>query len=67
MIGAVNQLRSLHRALRADLSGSVSPYRQGTTVLTRLLTLIVLWALALHQAAAILLELVLAARTPHPS
>jgi hypothetical protein len=41
MIGAVNQLRSLHKALRAHLFGSASPYRQGSTALARLITLFV--------------------------
>ena len=44
-IGAVNQLRSLQKALCADLSRSASPYRQGSTVLARLLTLFVVAAL----------------------
>ncbi len=45
IIGAVNQLRSLYRALRADLFGSVSPYRQSSTALARLLTVFVVVAL----------------------
>ena len=37
-IGAVNQLRSLQKALCAAPSRSASPYRQGSTVLARLLS-----------------------------
>ena len=46
-IGAVNQLRSLQRALRPGLVRPASPYRQGSTVLARLLTLFVVAALVL--------------------
>lgn len=41
MIGAVNQLRSPLKALGANLSGSASPYRVGSTVLARLASLLV--------------------------